>query len=86
MVAPRQAPVKLLDELGYARLEAVRHVQVTYTKTMGYCHDRYECHKLTRLLGMRRDDFIGHASESGIPYLQLSGDELRREIEDSQSL
>ena len=35
---------------------------------------------------MRRDEFIRHASERGIPYLQLSGEELRREIEDSESL
>lgn len=42
--------------------------------------------KAAQLLAMRREEFIRHASERGIPYLQLSGEELRREIEDSQSL
>ena len=42
--------------------------------------------KAAQLLGMRRDEFIRHASERGIPYLQSSSEELRREIEDSESL
>ena len=32
-----------------------------------------------------RGDFIRHASSRGIPYLQLSEEEIRREIEDSRS-
>jgi predicted HTH domain antitoxin len=42
--------------------------------------------KAAQLLKMRRDEFIRHASERGISYLQLTGEELRREIEESQSL
>ena len=38
------------------------------------------------LLVMPRGEFIRYASARGIPYLQLSSDELRREVEDSRSL
>jgi len=38
------------------------------------------------LLGVSREEFIRHASARGIPYFQLRGDELRREIADSDSL
>jgi predicted HTH domain antitoxin len=42
--------------------------------------------KAAELLKMRRYEFIRHASERRIPYLQLTGEELRGEIEESQSL
>jgi predicted HTH domain antitoxin len=38
------------------------------------------------LLGVSRDAFIRHASVRGIPYFQLRGDELHREIADSDSI
>jgi predicted HTH domain antitoxin len=38
------------------------------------------------LLGVSREEFIRHASARGIPYFQLRGDELRREIADSDLL
>ena len=38
------------------------------------------------LLGVSRVEFIRHASARGIPYFQLRGDELQREIVDSDSL
>ena len=38
------------------------------------------------LLGVSRAEFIRHASARGIPYFQLRGDELQREIVDSDSL
>lgn len=38
------------------------------------------------LLAMPRGEFIRYASARGIPYLQLSSDELRQEVEDSRSL
>ena len=41
--------------------------------------------KAAELLGMERGEFIRYASARGIPYLQLSGEELRREAEDSQA-
>lgn len=42
--------------------------------------------KGAQLLGLSRADFIRYASERGIPYLQLSGEELRREVEESEFL
>lgn len=38
------------------------------------------------LLGMEREDFIRHAVAQGIPYFQLQGDELRRELDASKKL
>jgi predicted HTH domain antitoxin len=38
------------------------------------------------LLGVSREEFIRHASARGIPYFQLRGEELRREIAGSDSL
>jgi predicted HTH domain antitoxin len=38
------------------------------------------------LLGASREEFIRLASARGIPYFQLRGEELRREIADSDSL
>ena len=38
------------------------------------------------ILGLSREDFIRHASARGIPYFQLRGEELRHEVEESQSL
>jgi predicted HTH domain antitoxin len=42
--------------------------------------------KAAELLGMERGEFIRYSSARGIPYLQISGEELRREVEDSQAL
>ena len=38
------------------------------------------------ILGLSREGFIQHASARGIPYLQLSGEELRLEVEESERL
>ena len=43
-------------------------------------------HRCTIPCGGPRGDFIRHASSRGIPYLQLSEEDLRREIKDSRSL
>jgi predicted HTH domain antitoxin len=42
--------------------------------------------KAAQLLGLDRVDFIRHASQQGIPYLQLQGEDLRREIEAGKTL
>lgn len=42
--------------------------------------------KSAQLLGLSREDFIRRASARGIPYLQLSREELRREAQESESL
>ncbi len=74
--------VALLEELGRPVKEAARELILLELYRQG----ELSSGKAAQLLGMRRDEFIRHASERGIPYLQLSGDELRQEIEDSQSL
>jgi hypothetical protein len=35
---------------------------------------------------MEREEFIRHASQRGIPYFQLHGEELRQEIDASKKL
>jgi predicted HTH domain antitoxin len=74
--------VDLLEELHRPVKQAARELIVLELYRQGDISSG----KAAQLLGMRRDEFIRHASERGIPYLQLSGEELRREIEDSQSL
>ena len=41
--------------------------------------------KAAQLLSMQRADFIRYASTLGIPYFQLSGGELRRELDASKA-
>lgn len=74
--------VALLEELRLPVKEAARELMVLELYRQG----ELSSGKAAQLLGMKREEFIRHASERGIPYLQLSGEELRREIEDSQSL
>jgi len=73
--------VALLEELRLPVKEAARELMVLELYRQG----ELSSGKAAQLLGMKREEFIRHASERGIPYLQLSGEELRREIEDSQS-
>ena len=42
--------------------------------------------KAAQLLGMGREEFVRHASKQGIPYFQLEGEELEREIDASKKL
>jgi Uncharacterised protein family (UPF0175) len=42
--------------------------------------------KAAQLLGMSRDEFIRYASQRGVPYFQLSPEELGREVGGDQSL
>jgi len=42
--------------------------------------------RAAEILHLSREDFIRFASERGIPYFQLDGDELRREVDTSESL
>jgi predicted HTH domain antitoxin len=74
--------VALLEELRRPAKQAARELIVLELYRVG----EVSSGRAAQLLGMRRDEFIRHASDCGIPYLQLSGEELRREIEDSQSL
>lgn len=74
--------VELLEELRRPLKESARELIVLELYRQG----EVSSGKSAELLGMRRDEFIRYASERGIAYLQLDGDELRREIEDSRSL
>ena len=42
--------------------------------------------KAAQLLGLEREDFIRQASAQGIPYFQLRGEDLRRELDASRKL
>ncbi len=74
--------VDVLEELHRPVKEAARELIVLELYRQG----EVSSGRAAELLGMRRDDFIRHASERGIPYLQLTGDELRRELEAGKSL
>jgi predicted HTH domain antitoxin len=37
--------------------------------------------RAAEMLGLSRDAFIRHAASQGIPYFQLEGDDVRRELE-----
>jgi predicted HTH domain antitoxin len=74
--------VDLLEELHRPVKEAARELIVLELYRQG----EVSSGKAAELLGMQRGEFIRYASERGIPYLQLSGEELRREVEDSRSL
>ena len=42
--------------------------------------------RAAEMLGLSREDFIRRASACGIPYFQLSGEQLRQELDESESL
>jgi predicted HTH domain antitoxin len=42
--------------------------------------------RAAEILHLSREDFIRFASGRGIPYFQLDADELRREVDTSESL
>lgn len=73
--------VDLLEELHPPVKEAARELIVLELYRQG----EVSSGKAAELLGMQRGELIHYASARGIPYLQLSGKELRREVEDSQT-
>ena len=74
--------VDLLEELHRPVRESARELIVLELYRQG----EISSGRAAELLGMQRGEFIHYASARGIPYLQLSGEELRREVEDSRSL
>jgi predicted HTH domain antitoxin len=74
--------VDLLEELQRPVKEAARELIVLELYRQG----EVSSGKAAELLDMPRGEFIRYASTRGIPYLQLSREELRREVEDSRSL
>jgi predicted HTH domain antitoxin len=69
--------VALLEELQRPAKQAARELIVLELYRQG----EVSSGRAAQLLGMEREAFIRHASERGIPYFQLEGEELRRELE-----
>ena len=74
--------VALLEELHRPVKQAARELIVLELYRQG----ELSSGKAAQLLGVERDDFIRHASAQGIPYFQLRGEELRRELDASKKL
>lgn len=74
--------VDLLEELHRPVKAAARELIVLELYRQG----EVSSGRAAELLGMQRGEFIRYASARGIPYLQIDGEELRREVEDSRSL
>jgi predicted HTH domain antitoxin len=69
--------VALLEELQRPAKQAARELIVLELYRQG----EVSSGRAAQLLGMEREAFIRHASEQGIPYFQLEGEELQRELE-----
>jgi predicted HTH domain antitoxin len=69
--------VDLLEELQRPAKEAARELIVLELYRQG----EVSSGKAGQLLGMPREEFIRYASKQGIPYFQLEGDELQRELD-----
>lgn len=74
--------VELLEELQRPAKQAARELIVLELYRQG----EVSSGRAAQLLGMEREEFIRHASDRGIPYFQLHGEELRQEIEASKKL
>jgi predicted HTH domain antitoxin len=68
--------VDLLEELQRPAKEAARELIVLELYRQG----EVSSGRAAQLLGKEREEFIRYASERGIPYFQLEGDELQREL------
>src|SRR5215204_2472393 len=69
--------VALLEELQRPAKQAARELIVLELYRQG----EVSSGRAAQLLGMERENFIRHASEQGIPYFQVEGEELKRELE-----
>jgi predicted HTH domain antitoxin len=69
--------VALLEELQRPAKRAARELIVLELYRQG----EVSSGRAAKLLGMEREDFIRYASKQGIPYFQLKGDELQRELD-----
>lgn len=67
----------LLEELQRPAKRAARELIVLELYRQG----EVSSGRAAQLLGKEREEFIRYASEQGIPYFQLEGDELQRELE-----
>ena len=74
--------VDLLEELHRPVKQAARELIVLELYRQG----EISSGKAAELLGVGREQFIRQASERGIPYFQLDGEELQRELDASKKL
>ena len=72
--------VAVLEELRRPVKEAARELIVLELYRQG----ELSSGKAAQLLGLEREDFIRQASAKGIPYFQLRGEDLRREVDASK--
>lgn len=69
--------VELLEELQRPVKEAARELIVLELYRQG----EVSSGRAAQLLGMEREEFIRYASKRGIPYFQIEGEELQRELD-----
>ena len=72
--------VAVLEELRLPVKKAARELIVLELYRQG----ELSSGRAAQLLGLEREDFIRQASAQGIPYFQLRGDDLRRELDASK--
>ena len=72
--------VAVLEELRRPVKEAARELIVLELYRQG----ELSSGKAAQLLGLEREDFIRQASAKGIPYFQLRGEDLQRELDASK--
>jgi predicted HTH domain antitoxin len=68
--------VDLLEELQRPAKKEARELIVLELYRQG----EVSSGRAAQLLGKEREEFIRYASQQGIPYFQLEGDELQREL------
>jgi predicted HTH domain antitoxin len=69
--------VDLLEELQRPAKEAARELIVLELYRQG----EVSSGRAAQLLGMEREEFIRYASKQRIPYFQVEGEELQRELD-----
>ena len=74
--------VDLLEELQRPAKQAARELIVLELYRQGAISSG----RAAELLGLEREQFIHHAGEQGIPYFQLDGEELQRELDAGKKL
>jgi predicted HTH domain antitoxin len=74
--------VAVLEEVGRPGKDAVRELIVMEL----YRESLISSGKAAELMGVPRVDFIRHAGQQGVPYFQMSREELRSEIDQAKLL
>ena len=74
--------VAVLEEVGRPAKESVRELIVLELYREGLISSG----KAAEFIGLPRAEFIKRAGQQGIPYFQMSSEELRREIDQAKAL